>query len=255
MLHLQTYALFESSGPGSLTPDQKEFLDLYTQGAWSFNPETGLVDVDGSINFKNESQVSLLGISFGRVNGDFNCSENFLESLVGSPKIVSGNYKCGGNNLTSLEGAPEVVGGNFNCVSYHSKITSLKGSPWIVGAKFDCYYSPLTSLVGAPLLVEDLFVCHQFILYGSEWNPVGWKEILSGDNFRSRNLMKTLPYLEPKYWLELYHQDRQKFNDVWVEWRRNAKVRETPLFQEVESALSDRSKSNLDDLEMLGDFM
>ena len=78
---------------------------------------------------------------------------------------------------------------------------------------------------------------------------------MRGNNVRSKNLMETLPYLEPEYWLELYRQDRQKFNHVWVGWRRNARVRETSLFQEVESALSGRSKSNLDDLEMLGDFM
>lgn len=253
MHHLRPYSLFEHQS-SHLSPEQQAFLNEWTRGIWLFNPDSGLVDVEGSVNFYGKNQVSMLRISFGQVKGDFNCGDNFLKSLTGSPKVVFDNYTCGGNSLTSLEGAPEVVGGNFDCSSVHSQITSLIGSPWIVGGKFDCSYCRLTSLVGAPLLVDDFFVCEHFTLYGSEWNPVGWEKIMRGYG-PSKDLMQTIPYLEPEFWLELHRQDRQKFNDVWVYYRKNTRVRETSLFQKVESALSGRSKSNLDDLEMLGDFM
>ena len=38
--------------------------------------------------------------------GSFDCRNNNLTSLEGSPKIVKGDFYCANNKLTSLEGIP-----------------------------------------------------------------------------------------------------------------------------------------------------
>lgn len=49
------------------------------------------------------------------VSGNFNCSNNNLTTLKGTPEKVGGGFNCNDNNLTTLEGAPEKVGGDFYC--------------------------------------------------------------------------------------------------------------------------------------------
>ncbi len=44
MKHLKTYKLFESKT--GLTAEQEEFLNMFTRGTWTYNPATGLVDVN-----------------------------------------------------------------------------------------------------------------------------------------------------------------------------------------------------------------
>lgn len=61
MKHLLSFRLFEAH-TSALTPDQEEFLNAFTNGTWSVNPRTGLVDV----------------------RGNFDCSMGELKSLQGS---------------------------------------------------------------------------------------------------------------------------------------------------------------------------
>jgi len=71
-----------------------------------------------------------------KVKGDFDCRENNLTTLEGSPTNVGRHFDCRENNLTSLEGSPTTVGGDFVC--YDNNLTTLVGSPKIVGRDFYC---------------------------------------------------------------------------------------------------------------------
>ena len=172
MKHIQPFVLFESKAvrlSSGLTSEQEDFLDEWSGGTWIVNPTTGLVDVQGDFDCSNQSLKSLMGISFGHVNGEFNCYHNKLTSLEGAPQTVDGNFHCSNNQLTSLEGAPQTVGGNFFCD--RNKLTSLKGSPQTVGVGFDCYRNELRSLVGAPQTVNGDFYCQENDLTSLEGAP------------------------------------------------------------------------------------
>jgi len=166
------------------------------------------------------------------VRGNFDCQTRRLKTLLGiSFGQVSWNFFCHSNQLTSLEGAPQTVGVDFLCGN-----------------------NQLTSLEGAPQTVGRGFYCDSFAIDPGEWNPSGWEEILTIGEPAAQKLMKTLPYLDPAYWLELHRSNRKKFNDIWVGYRQDPEVRKTALFQEVEAALSGRALKNLEDLQDLKDF-
>jgi hypothetical protein len=158
--HLRSFSLFEARAsrlPSGLTSKQESFLNQYTQGTWSVNPTTGLVDVQGRFDCSGKRLKSLQGISFGHVNGDFYCHYNQLTTLAGAPTTVDGDFSCSKNKLTTLAGAPAKVDGDFYCSS--NQLTTLAGAPTTVGRGFYCYGNQLTTLVGAPTKVDGRFDC------------------------------------------------------------------------------------------------
>lgn len=143
MKHLQNFYLFESSTGKTLTIPQMVLLDRITKGIWSFNPSTGLVDVEGSVitngvsvdpDDRYKRLDNLRGIQFGTVTGDFNCENEDLESLAGAPETVGGTFNCFGNELKNLEGGPKFVKGRYLCGD--NPIESMKGAPETVGGSF-----------------------------------------------------------------------------------------------------------------------
>ena len=157
MRHVKRYQeLFESQI--ELSQEQIEWLNECTDGTWTLNPQTGLVDVSGNFNCSGRNLVDFKGVRFGAVTGDFNCSLNQLTSLEGAPQEVGGNFNCGHNYLTSLVGAPQEVGGSFNCSL--NQLTSLEGAPQEVKGDFICSGNKLTSLEGAPQKIEGDFSCY-----------------------------------------------------------------------------------------------
>ena len=159
--------MFESSG--ELTPGQIEWLDKCTSGTWQLNPETGLVDVDGDFRCSDQGLSDFNGVRFGRVKGDFDCTNNQLTSLEGAPEKVGGDFNCRNNQLTSLEGAPQEVGGDFYCDN--NQLTTLEGAPREVGGYFSCENNQLSSLEGAPQEVRGDFWCHNNQLTTLEGAP------------------------------------------------------------------------------------
>jgi hypothetical protein len=119
-----------------LNKEQKDFLDKYTEGKWTLNEKTGLVDIEGSFNCFGKRLTDFKGVKFGVVTGHFDCDNNSLTSLEGAPKKVGEYFACHNNSLTSLEGAPKKVVGNFSC--YNNSLTSLEGAPQEVGGNFSC---------------------------------------------------------------------------------------------------------------------
>jgi len=230
MKHLKTYQLFESRT--GLTKGQENFLNKYTKGTWTYNPATGLVDVEGDFGFNGTKRKNLSGVRFGKVSGYFYCWGNILTSLEGAPQEVGGDFSCDKNRLTSLEGAPQVVGGDFSC--YENKLTSLEGAPQEVGrdfncgknkltslegapqevsgdfrcfrnnltslagapqeveGEFNCYGNNLTSLAGAPQKVGGDFDCGEFQLDEEEWNLKGWLKVLNEGTPEAQKLISTI---------------------------------------------------------------
>ena len=178
MKHLKTFSLFESTQ--NLTPEQVQFLDKYTDGTWSVNPSTGLVDVKGNFKCYGRNLKDFNGVRFGEVTGSFVSFNNLLQSLEGAPQTVGGKFDCSGNSLTtlvgapqtvrgtfycsnnflqSLEGAPRTVGGSFICRQNKNSLRTLEGAPQTVGVNFDCSNNSLTTLEGAPQTVGVNFDC------------------------------------------------------------------------------------------------
>ena len=167
MRHIKPYQeLFEDHGGATaLTQKQISWLNecSSTEGLigsarlWKLNPQTGLVDVDGSFNCGGEGLTDFKGVRFGVVKRDFFCDENQLTSLEGAPQSVGGSFHCNLNQLTNLAGAPQRVGGGFYCST--NGLTSLVGAPETVNGNFWCSRNSLTSLEGAPQEVGGDFIC------------------------------------------------------------------------------------------------
>lgn len=157
MRHIKGYSqLFENTQ--ELTQEQKDWLDkgcIFDDTDWRLNPMTGLVDVGGNFKCDNQGITDLKGVRFGRIYGYFNCAENELRSLDGSPRSVGTTFFCNNNQLTSLEGGPLRVGGSYYCSN--NKLTSLEGAPRDINDDFVCYNNQLTSFKGAPESIRDTF--------------------------------------------------------------------------------------------------
>ena len=171
MKHVTPYSVFEASAaaPAALTPEQVEWLNQCTEDTWKLNPQTGLVDVDGSFDCSEQGLSEFKGVRFGVVRGCFNCEKNLLTSLVGAPEEVEEYFECSGNHLTSLEGAPRKVGMRFwchkntvSCNTLESIFFRMKGS--------ESYLKAVESL-WSEIPVED-----QVLLYRPEFKWVGAEE-------------------------------------------------------------------------------
>ena len=223
-----------------MTKKQETFLNRYTQGTWSVNPTTGLVDIQGDFYFDYKGAKSFFGVKFGNVTGNFDSVGNKhqslegapqevggrfylhfneLQSLKGAPQEVIGDFECRSNQLQSLEGAPKQVGGSFDCsynqlqslvgspqevggdfICHKNNLQSLAGAPKKVNGYFNCVYNNLQSLEGAPKEIGGKFSCHIFHLGQGKWNMEGWAEILQTGSEEAKKLILTLPILNPTYW-------------------------------------------------------
>lgn len=114
------------------------------------------VDVDGNVTLWSKGLLEI-PIQFGRVEGDFRCSDNNLTSLKGSPRWVKGYFDCRWNKLTTLEGGPRKTIREFYCD--HNNLTSLEEAPEYVGGNFYCSDNNLTSLKGCSKIVWGDFYC------------------------------------------------------------------------------------------------
>lgn len=124
-------------------------------GKYTIN-EDGSIDVDGSV-YISSRELTEIPLKFNKVSGNFNCQNNYLSTLEGSPKYVGGVFNCYNNQLTSLQGSPNFVDGYFDC--HNNKLTNLVGCPKEVGGSFNCYNNNLTSLEGCPNEVNGYFYC------------------------------------------------------------------------------------------------
>ena len=80
---------------------------------YTVNPD-GSIDVVGDVNL-SFNDLTELPLVFNKVTGSFDCVDNRLTSLKGSPRWIGGYFSCENNDLTSLEFSPDYVGDNFWC--------------------------------------------------------------------------------------------------------------------------------------------
>jgi hypothetical protein len=129
--------------------------------------DDGSIDVAGDVDLsyielndksRTIDYITELPLRFNKVTGDFDCGNNNLITLKGSPLWVGGSFICSYNNLlTTLEFSPEYVGGGFYCDA--NGLTTLKGAPKWVGYDFNCSCNELTSLEFSPDYIGDDFLC------------------------------------------------------------------------------------------------
>ena len=74
----------------------------------------GSIDVNGNV-FLYKKGLTEFPLTFNKVTGNFDCGENNLTSLKGSPRWIGGGFYCDHNILTSLEFSPDYVDRDFWC--------------------------------------------------------------------------------------------------------------------------------------------
>ena len=105
------------------------------------------IDVDRYVNL-NGFNLKKIPLTFNKVNGDFRCRNNILESLEGVPKEVTGDFHCSYNKLKSLKYLPTYIGRDFFCND--NKIKTLEGCPNIISGLFDASDNSLRTLENIP---------------------------------------------------------------------------------------------------------
>ncbi len=102
---------------------------------YSINPD-GSIDVNGNIDLKH-LHLHKLPLRFNYVDGNFDCSSNWLISLEDCPRHITGYFDCSDNILTSLEGGPVVNKSYY----YYCQIESLISLDGYVGSynQLVCY--------------------------------------------------------------------------------------------------------------------
>lgn len=126
------------------------------------------IDVNKDV-FINYESFKVFPVKFGKIKGDFSCSNNELISLKGCPEIVGGFFNCSYNNLTSLEYCPKEVKEYFDC-SYNN-LTSLKYCIETVNNYFACSNNKLTTLEYCPKEIEESFYCSNNKLTSLKGSP------------------------------------------------------------------------------------
>jgi hypothetical protein len=134
-----------------------------------------------------------------KIDGDFNCEGNFLETLDNFPKSVGGAINLAWNKLKSLEGlnievanAGDYPGDSFNCNGNY--LTDLKGGPKFVKGNYSCSENDLVSLKGAPEKIEGYFYCGHNKLTSFVGGPI----FVAKDFYGSFNNLESLEGL-PKF--------------------------------------------------------
>lgn len=92
-------------------------------------------EIGGTFYMESRSNIKTLEGGPVKVGGNYDVSEIGLESLVGAPRVVHWDFECVDNKITDLVGSPEEVGRDFIC-SINEKLTSLRGCPKRIGGDF-----------------------------------------------------------------------------------------------------------------------
>lgn len=115
--------------------------------------------LDGVVDFRaTATEVHSLEGFPQSVGGYFNCSDQYLKTLMGAPRKVgtsrgrSGSFEVYRNDLRSLVGAPEHCS-YFDC-SYNHDLKTLDGGPKTVDGEYKASYCALTSLVGIAAKID-----------------------------------------------------------------------------------------------------
>jgi len=162
--------------------DIDSICNRYGIDDYTVNPD-GTVDVDGNVNLYNKG-LDEIPLKFGYVSGYFDCGNNKLTSLEGSPREVGGYFDCRYNQLTSLVSAPEEVGDSFHC--WGNGLTSLMGAPEQIGGDFDCDNNPNLPKE----ILDNMDYINKIVKYQNDYNI--WRRDGSLDAYRFSDMMKEI---------------------------------------------------------------
>ncbi len=159
--------------------DLEKELDRYDIKNYTINSD-GTIDVDGDVDLfyrpnniddsintasiflqSNIEILTKIPFKFGKVSGDFACSNNEIDSLEGCPYFVGGDFRCRHNKLTSLIGSPKEVGGYFDCS--HNELESLEGMPLEISKYFICVDNPNLKELDSLSNIEGDILCSKNI--------------------------------------------------------------------------------------------
>lgn len=129
------------------------------------------VDVDGVVDIYGK-KLKEIPIQFGKVSGAFDCSDNELISLKGTPKIIQGSFNCSCNNLTSLEYLSTDPATNilsFN--ASFNKIKTISNFPEIFNADIDLRNNQLRTLKGISKIIKGELLLKSNLLESLEYFP------------------------------------------------------------------------------------
>lgn len=145
--------------------------ELYNIKDYTINSD-GSIDVNDDVYMGyhkdyDRPALSNLPIQFNNVYGSFDCSNNGLVSLKGSPVHVGGSFYCFCNNLTSLEGGPEHIDRDF--VGFDNKLSTLEFAPKYIGEDFNCSSNKFISLKGCPETIYGRFMCRNSNLTNTKY--------------------------------------------------------------------------------------
>jgi hypothetical protein len=116
------------------------------------------VNVNGNVNL-NEYTIFDIPVKFKKINGDFDISNNMLESLENSPEYLSGSFYCHDNKITSFEYSPKYIGENFDFSD--NNILNFDFFPEYVGYVYNKYdglnpIKEITDLIGQRKDIVDI---------------------------------------------------------------------------------------------------
>ena len=110
-----------------------------------YNISNYIINPDGSIDTNDvylySKKLTKLPLKFNKINGYFDCCNNELISLEGSPKEINGDFYCHNNKLTSFGYVPRIIRGNFSC--NRNNIKTFEYFPSFVRCGFFCWGNPI----------------------------------------------------------------------------------------------------------------
>jgi hypothetical protein len=109
-----------------------------------------LVNVNGDVDLKKHNLHSFL-FQFGKVKGDFDCSQNQLTHLKGGPIEVKGEYNASNNLLNCYEGMPKKVG---SLILNHNQLSTLSEFECFIREDFYLFSNPIQTIHGFPQFSE-----------------------------------------------------------------------------------------------------
>jgi hypothetical protein len=119
--------------------------------------ENYVINEDNSVDVFSNVDISQRGlkklpVKFNKIEGDFDCTCNSLNTLVNSPLEVSGFFDCSINKLYSLIRGPEIVKGGYYCSD--NLLEDLQGFPLTCLSFFNAERNRLKTLKGSPMILE-----------------------------------------------------------------------------------------------------
>lgn len=148
MQHLNKYRVFESEETQQFNFPKSEneiniLCEKYNINKYIINNDLS-INVDGDVNLVSQ-KLTYLPLNFNIVNGNFDCYNNKLKSLIGSPNNVLYCYDCSGNSLASTQYMPKRIGEYLN-LSYN-RLKDIKHIPTDIKGDIYIHNNPIYSLV------------------------------------------------------------------------------------------------------------